>query len=221
MSDPVNRAHPGPPRLSRAEAQARTRTALIEAAAAAFAERGYHGASVEDVTTRAGFSRGAFYSNFTDKDDLFLAVLDHRARIDEAELIPLIATAPSLEALLDRLRGRLPSASVENDRQWQLLLTELRLHALRHPEIRPRLAAWEQAQRAAYRAAVEHLFAASGLRAPGDPDLIALIVQVLVDGVAVHQMIEGDVLGPRPFLDALDLLVRASAALAASPDGDT
>lgn len=214
MNETVNPAPDGPPRLTRAQAQARTRAALIEAAAEAFAERGFHATTVEEVVSRAGFTRGAFYSNFTDKDDLFLAVLDHRARIDEAELVPLIATAPSLEAVVERLGRRRSSASVENDRQWQLLLAELRLHALREPEVRPRLAAWEQAQRAAYCAAVEHLFRASELEPPADPDLIALIVQTLVDGIAVHQMIEGDVLGPRPFLDSLDLLVRAAAALA-------
>lgn len=218
MNETVNPSPDDPPRLTRAQAQARTRAALIEAAAASFAERGFHATTVEDVVSRAGFTRGAFYSNFTDKDDLFLAVLDHRARIDEAELVPLIATAPSLEAVVERLGGRRASATVENDRQWQLLLTELRLHALRNPDVRPRLAAWEQAQRSAYRAAVEHLFAVSGLEPPGDPDLIALIVQTLVDGVAVHQMIEGDVLGPRPFLDALDLLVRAATALARPTD---
>src|SRR5690606_19569608 len=87
---------------------------------------------------------------------------------------PLLrATAPSLEAVVERLGGRQASARVENDRQWQLLLTEFRLHALRDPEVRPRLAAWEQAQRAAYCAAVEHLFRASGLEPPADPDLIA------------------------------------------------
>jgi len=46
---------------------------LIESAGKVFAERGFYGASVEEITERAGFSRGAFYSNFTSREDLFLA----------------------------------------------------------------------------------------------------------------------------------------------------
>jgi len=219
VKGPVNHEGETPARLTRAQAQARTRAALLEAAASLFAERGFHGTSVEEVVARAGFTRGAFYSNFSDKADLFLAVLDHRTNADRAALTPLISTAPSLDALVGRLAARPPDDEGRDaDRQWQLLLTEFRLHALREPDVRPRLAAWEQAQRSAYRAAVEHLFAASGLEPPGDPGLIALIIQTLVDGVAVHQMIEGDALGPHPFLDTLDLLIRASTALAASLD---
>jgi AcrR family transcriptional regulator len=52
-------------RLSRAEQQQRTRAALLDAAGEVFAERGFQGASVEAIAERAGFSRGAFYSNFS------------------------------------------------------------------------------------------------------------------------------------------------------------
>jgi AcrR family transcriptional regulator len=68
MADPV--------RLSRAEQQRRTRRALLEAAAAVFAEDGYHAASLEGIAARAGFSKGAVYSNFEGKAELFLAVMD-------------------------------------------------------------------------------------------------------------------------------------------------
>jgi AcrR family transcriptional regulator len=56
------------PRIS-ARRQA-TRERVLEAAGEVFAERGFHGASVEDICERAGFTRGAFYSNFSSKDDL-------------------------------------------------------------------------------------------------------------------------------------------------------
>src|SRR5438105_15844263 len=65
-------------RLTRAESQARTRAHLLEAAAEVFARRGFHGASVEEVADVAGYTKGAVYSNFASKDELFLAVLEGR-----------------------------------------------------------------------------------------------------------------------------------------------
>jgi len=66
------------PRLTRAEQQARTRAALIDAAADLFAERGFDGTSVEAIAERAGFTRGAFYSNFSTKEEVFAAILQVR-----------------------------------------------------------------------------------------------------------------------------------------------
>lgn len=66
--------HPGPP--SRRDRQQQTRRALVTAAREAFAEEGYHGANLEQIAHRAGYSKGAVYSNFEGKAALFLAVLD-------------------------------------------------------------------------------------------------------------------------------------------------
>ncbi|HZD71914.1 MAG TPA: helix-turn-helix domain-containing protein, partial [Actinomycetes bacterium] len=48
------------------------------AARRVFARRGYHDASVEEVAEEAGFSKGAVYSNFTSKEDLFVTLLEQR-----------------------------------------------------------------------------------------------------------------------------------------------
>ena len=55
-----------------------TRDHLLEAAARVFGERGYHGASLDDIAAAAGFTKGAVYSNFKSKEDLFLALLESR-----------------------------------------------------------------------------------------------------------------------------------------------
>ena len=62
-------------RLTRSEQQALTRTALLQAAAEVFVERGLQGSTVDAITERAGYSRGAFYSNFSSKEELFATVL--------------------------------------------------------------------------------------------------------------------------------------------------
>lgn len=69
---------PPPPRtpLSRNERQRLTRESLVFAAREVFARDGYHGASLDEIASDAGFSKGAVYSNFDDKAALFLAVMD-------------------------------------------------------------------------------------------------------------------------------------------------
>src|SRR2546421_6317082 len=67
-----------PQRLSRTEQRDQTRARLLDAAEKVFVDRGFHAASVEEVAEEAGYSKGAVYSNFENKDELFLAVLERR-----------------------------------------------------------------------------------------------------------------------------------------------
>lgn len=75
--------HPGPP--SRRDRQQQTRHALVSAAREAFAEEGFHRANLEQIAHRAGYSKGAVYSNFEGKAALFLAVLDANLSTAEGE----------------------------------------------------------------------------------------------------------------------------------------
>ena len=72
-------------RLTREESRELTRIRLIDAAETLFVRKGFDGASVEEISEMAGYTRGAFYSNFTDKDQVFLAVIDrrHNEALDE------------------------------------------------------------------------------------------------------------------------------------------
>jgi AcrR family transcriptional regulator len=124
-------------RLTRAESQARTRLALLDAAADVFARRGFGGASVDEIADVAGYTKGAVYSNFGSKDELFLAVLQDRMR-SQVELLDGLtkraAAAPNDVPLL------LPDLD-SLDQQWCLLIFEFWLYALRNPSSGERLAA--------------------------------------------------------------------------------
>ena len=65
-------------RLTREESKELTRLRLIEAAERLFIRRGFADASVDEISEMAGYSRGAFYSNFDNKEQVFLAVIDRR-----------------------------------------------------------------------------------------------------------------------------------------------
>lgn len=66
--------------LTRSERQARTHEELLDAAQAAFTERGFHATSVAEIALAAGYTKGAVYANFSGKTELFLAVLDRHIR---------------------------------------------------------------------------------------------------------------------------------------------
>ena len=91
-------------RLTRAEKQAQTRSQLVATARQMFFDDGYHPTSLEKVADAAGFSKGAVYSNFRNKDELCTAVLDEIRAERLGEVLEIIArpdTASRIEALRD------------------------------------------------------------------------------------------------------------------------
>ena len=131
-------------RLTRAEQQAATRRALLDAAIELFIDRGIDATSIDEVTARAGYSRGAFYSNFASRDELlvdacgaFLEQLHEAARPTRTE--DLSNAGRAYRARLARLR------SANRDRA-SVFLAEISLYAIRHPEIVPAIASLHQAQ---------------------------------------------------------------------------
>jgi AcrR family transcriptional regulator len=124
-------------RTRRDEQRARTTGELLDAAAKVFAAHGYHAASVDMVAEAAGFTKGAVYSNFASKQELFLALLERH--IDRALTVLeelLLTTAPN-----ERTRVLAePATTLEVlDREWFLLEAEFLLYAARNEEIRTRV----------------------------------------------------------------------------------
>lgn len=149
-----------------------TRVRLLEAAAEVFAREGLQGASVEAVCTQAGFTRGAFYSNFASKEELFLALLEREFERRAREL------EERTEALGPDLRGhrgaivpeqaaayitRFLQTSVDAA-AWHVLETEFALLAMRDPEIARGYAELLARWRTSMAGLVEAAIAAAGRR---------------------------------------------------------
>src|ERR1700743_2220140 len=123
-----------------------TRDKLFEAAARLFEEQGIGGASIEAIAAAAGFSRGAFYSNFKSKDELIIAMLeDHVAKTIRRNL-DLLDKHKSLTDFIDALK------SMDRSRQdplgrAPLLHMEMILFVARAEKRRPELAKRLRARR--------------------------------------------------------------------------
>ncbi len=113
-----------------------TREILLTSAERLFIERGYTQVSVSDICSAAGFTRGAFYSNFADKDDLVLALFDQHAseRLDRLQTMLANASARNIDEWAQSLLAVTPQ-----DRGWILLFLEFRLLAARQPELAAKL----------------------------------------------------------------------------------
>lgn len=165
-------------RLSRAESQARTRRNLIEAASVVFARRGFHAASIEDVAHEANYTKGAVYSNFGSKDELFLAVLEARLQ-ERVEFYRQLAEEARLQPG-HGLAGLLPPLD-EPGEGWCLLQLEFWLYAMRRPPVRQRMAVLYRQ----YRAQLAPL--AARYAAPGvEPAEVVAAVIALYHGLTLQ-----------------------------------
>jgi AcrR family transcriptional regulator len=115
-----------------------TRARLIQSAEKVFARDGFEAAKLEEIAADAGYTRGAFYANFDSKEDLFFALLEREigARIGalEREMNRVAEPDAKLKAMRDFFLTK------TMDRRWCLLALEFKLFAVRHPEVRHRLA---------------------------------------------------------------------------------
>ncbi len=118
----------------RAGKRARTRAALIEAAAAVIGEKGYDRTTLEDVAQRAGMSRGAIYGNFKDKEDLFLALVATRWQPILPEFQPGLGLREQL-----RLLGKLVARVAEERIGLAAAVASFQLYALTHEHMRERM----------------------------------------------------------------------------------
>jgi len=118
--------------------RAMTREHLLEAAAVVFARNGYHGASLDEVAAAAGFTKGAVYSNFKSKEDLFLALIDYRIEKQAAAFAAELDAEVPGDEQLPRIQDLIARSF---DRDQGALHYEFMAYAARNPEIRAKLAA--------------------------------------------------------------------------------
>lgn len=204
--------------LTRQERRARTREQLLDAASRLFAHQGIQATSVEQIAAEAGYTRGAVYSNFADKDDLIVALLDRRVAeaIDAVEQI--YRKHPEPEAFYRALHERSQRRGL--DAEDRVLMVEFWLYALRNPAIRPRLAARSAARRAAIARVIKQQFADLGIPLPVDAETMATVVLAMDEGLTLHRQLDPQSHPPGLFIEALSDMLRGQAALARVEAGE-
>jgi len=114
-----------------------TQAKILDAAEVIFSERGFESTQLEEVAARAGYTRGAIYANYSDKEDLFLALMQHRVLTQLTAILQAIEAEPQISKRPGILKRWI--ASQVNDRNWSTLVLEFKLYALRRPRSREKL----------------------------------------------------------------------------------
>jgi AcrR family transcriptional regulator len=199
---------------SRADAQAETRELLLDAAERCFAAEGFAGASLDRIAEAAGFTRGAVYSNFADKAELFATVIDRRLDRRAAQIGEALLAAGGAEAYLAAVHDPAQeTAHADEVRRWILLRDEFRLFALRNPSAAGKLAAHDKRTRDSYAQAITYLLDQLGVELPIDLGLAAAILVAVDEGLSRQHLLHPDDVPETALADAHDFLLRAVTAL--------
>ena len=158
-----------------------TRRRLIDAAESVFVHKGFDAASVDEISEKAGYSRGAFYSNFDDKDQVFLAVIERRW-----------PSAPkAIEDIFQRISEPAERAAAVREwysNQWRFkdfiaLRTEFSERAMRHRSGRKHLAELQRQELETIAAALRRYFGATDRVPAGRPEIVALVLLAAIHGL--------------------------------------
>jgi AcrR family transcriptional regulator len=173
---------------------------LIDGARRAFVERGFYGASIEDICASAGLTRGAFYSAFGKKEDLFFALYDRLiSDVSELFIAGLDRAAHDhldpIDALFEALAEHFPIG-----REWYVLNAEFTLFAIRDVDAARNLALRRHALRAVIMDKLDVALTRSGRKAVVSPELFARAVIGLADAGLGQSLIEPDALGSTTLL---------------------
>jgi AcrR family transcriptional regulator len=167
------------------------RRRLLDAALGVFAEFGFESTSVDQVAAAAGLTKGAVYSNFTGKDDLFFAMMSDQV-MNRVEAVQTILAAnpvdaPRRQTLQDI--GRLLTEAFVEQREWQLVYLDFWRRAVRDDDVRARFVAHRRFLRGAIADRVEQVL--DGAPTPGDftIDDVVTVVLALSNGLVIEQYV--------------------------------
>jgi AcrR family transcriptional regulator len=197
-----------PKRLTRREKQAETRSRLMDAAGRVFLRRGLQGSSVEEITAEAGFTRGAFYSNFESKDELFVELLQDRVYRQYAQMVDETQEQPGTPR--ERLRWgieRVRDVQKGGDgnllfRLWLECLTQ----AARDEGFRKLAATFWSGNRGVLGDQVKATFEELGRKPPLPPKQIGTAMIALDVGLAVQHLVDPDEAPLDLYVPLFDLL---------------
>jgi AcrR family transcriptional regulator len=207
-------------RKSQAERREETREQLLAAAGRVFAKHGFHGTSLDAVAEEAGYTRGAVYYNFADKEELFLELLDRRCAERVQDLREVFGgDADDVDATSRDARTAAQNAldAMIGDPEWRALYFEFLAHAARDSAFRRRFSRRTNEMRGALEEIVVERSRPVASSLGMTPEQLAVVIDALGVGLWGHHMLHGSSAVPRDlYAEAIGLLVDGIAARAAT-----
>jgi AcrR family transcriptional regulator len=198
----------GAARLTREESKANTRERLLGAARTVFARSGFHGASVEEIASEAGFSTGALYSNFDGKEDLFLALMERAIDEHAREISDAVGARSSMA---ERATGgaRQWMTMIEREPEVLLLFMEFWAYGVRAAQVRPKVAAQFARMRELLTKLIADGVREFDLELDIPAEQLAVAIDALADGIARQKLADPDAVPDELMGRVLSLLFAA------------
>ncbi len=190
-------------RLTREESRAQTRERLIEAAYRLFATEGIEATPIDRIAEEAGYSRGAFYSNFETKEELLKALMERESQRSEREMAALLSEEKAPEQLVFALRDY--AISKTTDRRECLFYMELEMYGVRHPEVRPMMADFIHRDTQNAARLIDALFAGFDVRDHPPSELVVSSFIAMAQGLTMRQVVDPEFLSPETVRNSLSL----------------
>ncbi|MFP3613129.1 helix-turn-helix domain-containing protein [Paraburkholderia sp. SIMBA_050] len=175
-----------PQRLSREESRLQTRADLLAAAKRLFVEKGFGGTSLRDIAAEAGYTQGAFYSNFASKEDLFVELMRERSRTQVSDIGRTLSD-PSATA--DDILNALEvwARTLDAEPEWSVLGVEFKLQGRRNPVFATASQALLDAHRDGLAYCIGQIFARLEKVPPESPTVLAAAFMGLSQGLALQR----------------------------------
>jgi AcrR family transcriptional regulator len=175
-----------PQRLSREESRLQTRADLLAAAKRLFVEKGFGGTSLRDIAAEAGYTQGAFYSNFASKEDLFVELMRERSRTQVSDIGRTLSD-PSVSA--DDILNALEvwAQTLDAEPEWSVLGVEFKLQGRRNPVFATASQALLDAHRDGLAYCIGQIFARLEKVPPESPTVLAAAFMGLSQGLALQR----------------------------------
>lgn len=184
-----------PGRLTREERRAQTRGRLLDAAEEVFNRLGYHGASLEAVAEAAGYTKGAVYSNFASKTELFVALAERRGVSSGLEETTEAFLAMPIGDLVDGM-GEMLRAQAGRDETWDVLTIEVWLAAMRDPSLRTIVATDYGQMREEFGPLIERKLAEEGITTLFTGAELGSLVSALGTGLILQYYLQPEAVDP-------------------------
>ena len=187
-------------RLTRTERKEQTRADLLAAAKTVFLRSGFHGASLDEIAEEAGYTKGAVYSNFAGKDDLYLALLETHYEERVSAYVDLMLDQKTYEDALHAV-GRFMVDADMREPDWLPTLAEFVAHAARDESLRKAYVAVRERFLDAIAAVIEALAERHGvaLRVPSLE--AARASSVLARGYSAERRLDPDAVSSEMFVE--------------------
>ncbi len=176
-------------RLTREEVKQQTRKNLLEAAITVFGQKGFHGASIDDIAEAAGYTKGAVYTHFASKDELYLALLDENLKQEDLVWTQLLEEGKLVGESIEEIQKEVLN-QLNTQKNWGILTLEFFVYALRHPQVKEKLTQRIYQGIASYRQSLEKRYNHMKKQPPMDLDDLAKTLMVFDNSFAILGLLD-------------------------------